>query len=255
MTQDPRHNSQEDGFRADLYGDEELVPFDARDYSGRRAMRLLIIVFLLLLLAAFSIFKVYSQGLRDRTDPPLIQSDSSPYKVAPENPGGEVTPNQDKTVYDVMNGTAKTETVTTAPQPEEPINMPRSATIIVDDNPTREPVAPQPKPKPQTQPATTKPRTEPRTQPVPAQVNGSNHVVQVASVRTREDAEALWYELKAKFASELPSGSYADVRRVDLGAKGIYFRLRIAGLADKQSASTLCNRFKARQQACFVTRK
>lgn len=263
MTQDPRYHNQEDGFRTDLYGDEELVPFDVQDYSGRRAMRLLIIVFLLLLLGAFVVFKVYSQGLRDRGEPPLIQTDTSPYKVAPENPGGEVTPNQDKSVYDVMNGTARSETVTPAPQPEEPIDLPRSATIIVDDNsePTRS-NTPDPDPRPQTQTPTQTPSETPTRREVqaptparPSQINGSNHVVQVASVRTREDAEALWYQLKDKFAAELPNGSYADVRRVDLGAKGIYFRLRIAGLTDKNAASSLCNRFKARQQACFVTRK
>lgn len=246
MTQNPGHD-HDDGFRADLYGDEELVPFDARDYSGRRAMRLLFVVFLLLVVAAFVIFKVYSQGLRDRNDPPQIQANSSPYKVAPEDPGGEVVPNQDKSVYDVMNGTAKTEIVVAAPQPEEPIDLPRSATIIVDDKPISKPEPVRPKPQVQA--------PQPQPQTPPAQINGSDYVVQVASVRTREDAEALWYKLKVDFAGDLPGGSYGDVRRVDLGAKGIYFRLRIAGLSGKDTASNLCNRFKARQQACFVTRK
>lgn len=248
-------HSDDNRFQSDLYGDDELMPFDARDYSGRRAMRLLVITVLLLIVAAFLAFRIYSDGFRDRAEPPRIAANDQPYKLEPEDPGGEVTPNQDKSVYDVMNGTENTETVTALPPPEDPIDLPRSATIIVEDNSAKTP-KPQPKPA-DTKPPVTKPavnRTPAASRPAPT-AQGSDHVVQVASVRSREDAEALWYELKAKFATDLPNGSYADVRRVDLNERGIYYRLRIAGLSDKTAANQLCQRFESRQQACFVTRK
>lgn len=236
---------QNENFRADRHADEDIVPFDVRDYSGRRAMWLLVITVVLLLVAAFTVFRLYQTGVRDRAAPPRIAADNSPYKIAPENPGGQETPNQDKTVYDVMNGTAKTETVTTTPPPEEPIDMPRQATIIVDSG-SPEAAAPT-----QTQPE----RPAPQPTPVQPRAGGSDYVVQVASVRVREDADRLWGVIKQKFETTLPAGTYADIRRVDLNEKGIYFRLRVAGLADKNAAAQLCKRFEARNQACFVTRR
>jgi len=83
----------------------------------------------------------------------------------------------------------------------------------------------------------------------------SEYVVQVASVRSQDDAQAVWNTINTKFNDLTQQGLYADVRRVDLQEKGIYFRTRIAGLADKDAASQLCNTFKSRGQACFVTRK
>ncbi len=235
---------QDDNFRADRHADEDLVPFDVRDYSGRRAMLLLITAVVLLLAAAFFIFRLYQTGVRDRSAPPRIAADNTPYKVAPENPGGVVTPNQDKTVYDVMNGTVKNEQVTTAPAPENPIDLPRQATIIVDstdtDIPKAKPAAPAP---------------SQRSTPAQTQSGGSDYVVQVASVRIRADTDRLWSGIQRRFQSILPAGTYADVTRVDLNEKGIYYRLRVAGLADKTAASQLCKRFEASGQACFVTRR
>ncbi|MGJ8563484.1 MAG: SPOR domain-containing protein [Alphaproteobacteria bacterium] len=236
----------DDNFRADSYADDDLVPFDVRDYSGRRAMWLFILSVVIFLIAAIVIFKVYQAGVRDRNAPPRIEADNSPYKVMPEDPGGEITPNQDKTVYDVMNGTAKPEEIVTAPGAETPIDLPRQATIIVEPPSSSPPVATSP--TPQTAPAATTPS--------PSGVKkGSDYVVQVSSLRNRDDATKLWASLQTKFRSELPAGSYADIRRVDLKEKGVYYRLRVAGLDDKAAADRLCKRFDAQKQACYVTKK
>lgn len=233
----------EENFRADRHADEDLVSFDARDYSGRRAMWMLLLSVILLLVIVFAVFKLYQTGVRDRAAPPRIVADDTPFKVMNDEAGGAETPNTDKTVYDVMNGTVGEEDIVTAPKPEQPVELPRQATIIVDDS------------KPET-PKPVETRPEPRTAPTPAvRAGGSDYVVQVASVRYREDADRLWTEIRQKFSSMLPSGTYADIKRVDLNEKGIYFRLRVAGLPDKNAASQLCKRFEARQQACFVTRR
>lgn len=231
----------DDNFRIDNYADDDLVPFDVRDYSGRRAMWLFILSVVIFLLAAIVIFKVYQKGVRDRKAPPRIEADSQPYKVTPEEPGGEVTPNQDKGVYDVMNGTAKSETVVSGPGAEMPMDVPRQATIVVEPSTAIPPTQSTPNQSQTPTPVTIK--------------KGSDHVVQVASVRSRELATEYWSKLQTKFQNDLPAGSYADIRRVDLNEKGIYFRLRVAGLDDKAAADQLCKRFDAQKQACFVTRK
>ncbi len=238
----------DDNFRADRHADEDLVPFDVRDYSGRRAMWLLVLCLAILLVAAITFLKLYHKGTRDRSAPPEIPGEVAPYKVEPENPGGEVTPNQNKSVYDVMNGTAETEDVVKAPRPETPVDLPRQATIIV-----QQPDAGRPSDVKPSTPAAAPQSAAP--QPTEPKSAGSAYVVQVASVRARADVERLLKDINTKFAGILPAGSYGDIKRVDLNEKGIYYRLQFTGLADKAAADRLCNQFVARKQACFVTRR
>ena len=181
--------------------------------------------------------KLYTPGVRDRSDPPRITADNTPFKVKPEDAGGAQTPNQDKVVFEVMDGNSPGIDVTPEPAPEKPIKMD----------------APKPVKAPVKQPTT--PRSTPA--PPPATVTASRKsdwVVQVASTRSETDARAVWTTLQRKFPS-LVSGTYADVKRVDLDDKGIYYRTRVAGLDDKSAAQSLCNAFKAAGQACFVAKR
>jgi len=238
MATDPNTINHQ-GFNPDIDVDERVTPFDARDQSGRRAMLLLAGAFAFLLILAIIVFKVYQPGVRDRGEPPRITAENTPFKVKPDNPGGEQTPDQDKVIYDVMDGKTADDAITAAPTPEAPIELPKTANIIVD-KPTIK------TPNPQAQIPET-PRPEPST-------SGGDYVVQVASVRFKEDADALWAQLQSDFARML-GGAYADIKRADLGDKGIYYRLRIAGLADKAAANRLCDQLKTGGQACFVAKK
>ena len=74
-------------------------------------------------------------------------------------------------------------------------------------------------------------------------------------MRTSEAAQDVWNRTETKFSDVINSQMYADIKYADLAEKGVYYRLRVAGLADKSSAAALCDTFKARGQACFVTRK
>ncbi len=240
---------------------DELTPFDVRDSSGRQGLVKFFVGCGILLLAALLVLKLYQPGVRDRGDPPKITAENTPFKVSPEEVGGTQTPNQDKTVFDVMDGKTPEDVVNPAKAAEEPIT-------ILAPEPIQTPPKAEPKPAPVTtqQPIKTPPKPQPiaREQPVktppPAttstvRAGNSEYVVQVASVRSQDDAQKVWTTINAKFNDLTNQGLYADVRRVDLEEKGIYFRTRIAGLADKAAATQLCNSFKARGQACFVTRK
>ncbi len=46
----------------------------------------------------------------------------------------------------------------------------------------------------------------------------------------------------------------ANVVRADLGDRGIFYRLRVTGIADKRQARKLCARLKKRGTSCFVSR-
>ncbi len=225
-------------------GQEALQPFDVRDREGLNPMIKLALVAAGLLLVAFVVMKLYTPGVRDRSDPPRITADNTPFKVKPEEAGGAQTPNQDKVVFDVMDGQSPGTKATPDPLPETPIKIAPPKPVV--KTPAGAPIASDP--------------VQVRTQPTPRPTStttasrGSEWVVQVASTRSQEDARAVWTSIQSKFPS-LASGRYADVVRADLGDKGIYYRTRVAGLSDKTAANSLCMSFKAAGQACFVTKR
>jgi hypothetical protein len=50
------------------------------------------------------------------------------------------------------------------------------------------------------------------------------------------------------------AGFSRDVKRVDLGDKGIWYRLRVGSFADKSSADDICTKLKADGGTCFLAR-
>lgn len=217
---------------------ETLQPFDVREREGLNPMIKLAMLAGGLLLLAIIVLKLYTPGVRDRSDPPRITADNTPFKVKPAEAGGAQTPNQDKVVFEVMDGNSPSTEATPDPLPEQPIKI----------------AAPKPVPAPvQQRPAAPRPVTVAPSTPVTAS-RKSDWVVQVASTRSETDARAVWTTLQQKFPG-LVSGTYADVKRADLGDKGIYYRTRVAGLSDKSAAQSLCNSFKAAGQACFVAKR
>jgi len=213
---------------------DTLQPFDVREREGLNPMIKLALLVGGLLLAAFIVLKLYTPGVRDRSDPPRITADNTPFKVKPEEAGGSQTPNQDKVVFEVMDGNPPNIDATPDPAPEKPIRIEAPKPVVVATQP----------PVVATRPAATSPTASRK----------SDWVVQVASTRSETDARAVWTTLQRKYPG-LVSGRYADVKRVDLDDKGIYYRTRVAGLTDKSAAQSLCNSFKAAGQACFVAKR
>jgi len=78
------------------------------------------------------------------------------------------------------------------------------------------------------------------------------YVLQIGAYTSQGDADAAWKAYKAKHAALL-SGFGSDVQKVDLGDKGTWYRLRIAGFADKDGAQATCDRLKADGgSSCFL---
>ena len=224
---------------------DTLRPFDAREREGLNPLVKLAILVGVLLLAAFIVLKLYTPGVRDRSDPPRITADNTPFKIKPEEVGGVQTPNQDKVVFEVMNGKSPEAKASPKSLPESPIKIEAPEPILKRPE-KKEPVAPRPK-------RVKRPAVTPQREAAVA-VRGSDWVVQVSSTRSQADAAEVWTSLKRKYP-DLVAGKYADVKRADLNEKGIFYRTRIAGLADKTAANSLCNAFEAAGQACFVTKR
>jgi tetratricopeptide (TPR) repeat protein len=76
--------------------------------------------------------------------------------------------------------------------------------------------------------------------------------VQISSAVEEKLAWATWNKLKAKH--KLLNDQKAVVVKADLGTKGIYYRLRLAGFDDKADAQTMCGKLKSRGLSCFVSK-
>jgi cell division septation protein DedD len=98
---------------------------------------------------------------------------------------------------------------------------------------------PPPAPKPAAKPA-----PQQTAAVAPAAAAPSKYVVQVGSKKNQTDALASFADMQQKYPSLL--GSYRPiVQKADLGAKGVWYRLRIGPIADKTAANKLCGQLKS----------
>lgn len=86
-----------------------------------------------------------------------------------------------------------------------------------------------------------------------AAASSGGYAVQVSAQRSEADAQAAFRALQGKFPNQL--GNRAPlIKRVDLGAKGIYFRAMVGPFASSGEASQFCSGFKAAGGQCLVQR-
>ena len=242
---------------------ERLQPFDVREQNSRKGMYMLVGGFLFLLFLAFIIMKLFAGGTRDRDQTPRILADAKPYKEVPLERGGEETPNQDKEIYDVLNGTTSEVEVSVLPPAEQPMDVPKpeevekpAANVVIKEANATAPATTAPAPAVET-PVQKPPRVRipVNTAKVPTTSSGGNYFVQVASLRSQNEANNLWDKLTSNIGDVISSSYYADLKRVDLNERGIYYRLRVGGLAGKDAAQNMCAQLKARGQDCIISAK
>jgi hypothetical protein len=155
---------------------------------------------------------------------------------------------------------------TPAPKPAPP---PRTVAGLIqqaDSAPAARPApAPKQAPAPLGGPATAAPRQLGAAPATPAAVKmaaapaaakpaaSGGYVLQIGAYKSQADADAAWKIYKAKHAALLSAYS-DDIQPADLGDKGTWYRLRISGFADKDIATSLCDRLKADGGACIPGR-
>ena len=90
--------------------------------------------------------------------------------------------------------------------------------------------------------------------PAPAAAAASGtYVLQIGAYKSQADAESAWKTYKTRHAALL-SGYSDDIRQVELGEKGTWYRLRIGGLSDREVATALCDRLKSDGGACMLSK-
>lgn len=246
---------------------------DDEDVEGSRLP--LLIVIALLVLAAFGgvVWLAYQRGVQQGHSevPRVIAAAPGPVKVAPTTPGGTPTPYTGLKIYqqpapagdDSVAATPQppTRVVTKAPPPATAVAPPpmtmAPATAPAVAKPASSPPAALTKPSPvhAAQAAPIRPSVPPTSDsaaPATAPAATGGGVLQIGSYKSEADAGAAWIAYKARHATLL-AGMTPDVKQVDLGAKGTWFRLRIV-TADKNAATALCDKLKAEGAACIPAR-
>lgn len=87
--------------------------------------------------------------------------------------------------------------------------------------------------------------------PKPAAATGSA-VLQIGAYKSQAEADTAWKSFKARHPAV--AGYSEDVRQADLGEKGTWYRLRIAGFADKDAATATCTKLKAEGGDCMLAK-
>ena len=92
------------------------------------------------------------------------------------------------------------------------------------------------------------------TAPAPANdapTAAGNYRVQLAALKTEADAKTAWKRLAAKYPDIL--GPLAmHIEKVDLGTKGIYYRVQAGPFTDKNAARDVCAKLTPKGQPCLV---
>jgi tetratricopeptide (TPR) repeat protein len=76
--------------------------------------------------------------------------------------------------------------------------------------------------------------------------------VQIASASSEDAAWTTWKNMQKRF--KVLGNKSPVVVRADLGAKGIFFRVRLAGFDDQNGAKSECSNLKSKGVACFVSK-
>ncbi len=217
-------------------------------------------------------------------EPLVVQAPATPARTKPENAGGLVPPNQDKEVYNrISPGAVPTQPEKLLPGPTTPKlppnglplpSAPKEAEAAKTPTPIQSAPAPAtastgstgPTPPPDAAPATppdkqptvTQAPTAPTNEPAPSiasLIEGMSGPtggwrVQIASVKSEDIAKSTWARLQAAHGDVL-GNLRMQPTKVDLGEKGVWYRVQAGPLDEKQAQST-CSTLRSRKADCVI---
>ena len=201
-------------------------------------------------------YAAYSMVGRAPHAVPVVEADSRPVRVRPDNPGGMQVAGAEE---QIMGGAGNGQADTMAPPPEVPQPQVLRAQIEAARQPPPPPpaqpvsLAVPPAPAPASISALPEQRVAIPLKPAiptrPAQVAGSA-AVQLAAMPTEAGAMAEWQRL-AKRMPDLLASRQPAVQRADHDGKTFY-RLRTGGFSDVAQATSFCNQVRAKGGGCSI---
>jgi len=272
---------------ADDNYDDEYSEYDGmdddEDEGGLSGFSVLMIGLVMFGAFAATTYVFYQKGIkqgerRAGIETPYVAADPEPIKIETADAGASI---EDREVYDIYDGEEPAPVTVIDEAPEEPVDRNPEDAIgaitagIADDvveeadaiiaNLEEEDAAafdpiPEPEPVPVTEPTpanATATTPEPAPTPAPAASSRSaisgSHVVQVGSFRSNDEALAKWSSMQSKIGAVLGDKSF-DIEAADLGARGVYHRLRVGPFASSDAANAYCATLKQNGQDCLPKR-
>jgi hypothetical protein len=98
------------------------------------------------------------------------------------------------------------------------------------------------------------PASRPQLTPAPTFAADGAYVAQLAALQSEEAVAPAWNRLASR-APQLFAAAALDVERADLGARGVYFRVRAGYFSDRENVGRFCDRIKAMGQDCIAVRR
>mgnify|MGYP001545229155 CR=1 FL=1 len=252
---------------------------DDQDDEGSRLPLLIVIALLVLASFAGVVWLAYSQGVaRGRGDAPqIIAAEPGPVKTAP-TPNDRAPQSQIRGLKIYENPAPDDDQV-----PEEPSSQAASPNVAPSANPAgsiaakpvpavNKPAAAASMPAPRkpvaaarhaderpaavaAKPAEKSSVVETSSLPPPASaakpVAAGAFMLQIGAYKSEAEANAAWSTYKGKHSAVL-GGQGHDTQKVDLGAKGTWYRLRVGPFGSRADATAACGKLKADGGACFL---
>ena len=263
--------------------DDDYRGFDIRDDETNRGPLILALALGILIVFGAVVWNTYRQGVRTADNGlPIIAATETPYKRAPDDRGGAVTPGLDARIYDQMDGAQRPAQNAAAVAPPAQTLPPLPGSDALEGGPETEvagsdpiildqarkletlrgdvdtsaaaevasiqPVAP---PQPKIEPLPSPPTETIRSAPRFAFDSAGNYLVQISALRTESAAERAWKEAIRK-SPDLFEGSQKRIQRADLGSKGVFYRLRVGAFTQRSAATEFCNALKSAKHQCIV---
>jgi hypothetical protein len=242
-------------------GDEEVLPPRRRGPNFA-----LIVAVVVLLLAGLWIGHRLMQRGGGAGNVPVLHADTRPIKIKPTDPGGMDVPDQDMQILNPQKGGSKVEQL--LPPPETPLPRPAPAAPPPPPVTPAQPAETPPGPPPSLAPDAAPPAAVPATPTTPIQapaaaqspaqtqeaaVPAGGVRLQLGAVHTTEAAQQEWERLKHAHPDLLGNLGFTT-SRVDLGERGIYFRILAGPIADPAQADHICAELKQRKLGCILVK-
>ncbi|MEL6661359.1 MAG: SPOR domain-containing protein [Pseudomonadota bacterium] len=235
------------------------------------------------------VWNTYRQGVRaDSGDLPLITAQAEPYKRRPDDAGGARVPDQELRFYDEIDGSTRGEEQpieglrrSVSAQPEDTLAggagdaLPAPATGSEGDYNAQTGLS-APRRTAQSEGRQQIAVLDEATQalaaaqdttfdvPVVAVAPDQNamsamfefapsgaYLVQVAALRDEARAESTWEYLSGSYP-RIFAGAEKRIQRADLGARGVFYRLRVGAFDSRTAASEFCEALKSTGNDCII---
>jgi len=177
---------------------------------------------------------------------PVIEADSRPLRVKPDNPGGmQIASSEEQ----IMGGVGAGKADAMAPPAETPApqRLRAQTKAVREPEPAPEPIEQAPAAAP---PSAVAAPPAPEPHPVHAAPAAGGLQVQLAALESEQAARLEWQRL-SKRMPELLGDRHADVQHVERGGHTLY-RLRMGGFADVAAAASFCAQVRIKGAGCAI---